>query len=95
MNLIVFTRYVRILETAPRFYLERSILLIGCLLGASNAQAYIDPGAGGILLQIILGGVAGTIVMGKIFWHRIVSFFGFQQVEKPEDAVSDEEEEKQ
>jgi len=95
MNLIVFTRYVRTLETAPRFYLERSILSIGCLLGASNAHAYIDPGAGGILLQIVLGGVAGTIVMGKIFWYRIVSFFGFQQVEKSEDAVSDEEEEKQ
>ncbi len=94
MKLIGCTRCDRALET-PRFYLERSILAIGCALGASNTHAYFDPGAGGILLQMVLGGVAGTIVMGKIFWYRILSFFGFQRVEKSEDSMSEEDKEEQ
>ncbi len=81
MNLIKLTRCVRALKTTPRFYLERSILSISGVLGTTEAYAYIDPGAGGILLQIILGGVAGAIVMGKLFWHRILGLFGWQRVE--------------
>ena len=36
---------------------------------------YVDPTTGGILLQIIFGGVAGIAVLLKLFWHRFVSFF--------------------
>ena len=31
---------------------------------------YIDPTAGGLVLQIIFGGVAGLAVGVKIFWHQ-------------------------
>ena len=39
------------------------------------AHAYIDPGSGSMLLQLLLGGVAGIILALKIFWRRILSFF--------------------
>ena len=32
---------------------------------------YVDPGAGSLLLQLILGGVAGALVSLKLFWRRI------------------------
>ncbi len=40
------------------------------------AQAYLDPGTGSIILQLILGGVAGVMVVMKLYWHRLLSFFG-------------------
>jgi hypothetical protein len=33
--------------------------------------AYIDPGAGGMLMQLLLGGVAGVLVVLRLFWDRI------------------------
>ena len=37
--------------------------------------AYIDPGVGSMILQIILGGFAGVAILGKLFWKNIKSFF--------------------
>lgn len=39
-----------------------------------RSQDYIDPGTGSMLLQVILGGVAGAAVAVKMFWHRIIAF---------------------
>jgi len=36
-----------------------------------EAQAYIDPGSGSVLLQLLLGGVAGVAVVAKLYWERI------------------------
>jgi hypothetical protein len=35
------------------------------------AHAYIDPGTGGMLLQLLLGGVAGALVIIKLYWYRL------------------------
>jgi hypothetical protein len=32
--------------------------------------AYLDPGAGSLILQALAGGVAGLVVFGKIYWGR-------------------------
>lgn len=48
--------------------------LFSCLIVLvleQSAYAYIDPGSGSMLLQIILGGIAGAIVAVKLFWHRM------------------------
>jgi hypothetical protein len=37
----------------------------------TTAHAYIDPGTGGMLLQLLLGGVAGGLVILKLYWHRL------------------------
>jgi len=34
--------------------------------------AYIDPGSGSLLLQIILGGVAAIGVTAKLTWRRLL-----------------------
>lgn len=38
--------------------------------------AYMDPGSGSLLLQLVLGGLAGAAVALKLFWSRIKEFFG-------------------
>ena len=40
------------------------------------AHAYLDPASGSMLLQMIVGGVAGLALAVKLFWHRILGFFG-------------------
>ena len=35
-----------------------------------DALAYIDPGSGSLLLQLILGGIAGLGVVAKLYWQR-------------------------
>ena len=42
---------------------------------SSPAYAYIDPGTGSMLLQLMLGGVAGLLVVGKLYFHKITSLF--------------------
>lgn len=37
--------------------------------------AYLDPGTGSMFLQLVLGGIAGVAVLGKLYWQRLVSFF--------------------
>lgn len=36
-----------------------------------EAHAYIDPGSGSVLLQLILGGIAGIGVVAKLYWGRV------------------------
>ena len=37
--------------------------------------AYLDPGGGSMLLQILLGGFAAVSVIGKLYWHKLTSVF--------------------
>ena len=53
------------------------IFILFSLTGVQPAHAYLDPGAGSMLLQILLGGIAGLAVFLKLFWHRILTFFGW------------------
>lgn len=39
------------------------------------ALAYLDPGTGSMVLQLLLGGIGGIIVIVKMYWERILMFF--------------------
>ena len=39
------------------------------------AHAYLDPGSGSMLLQLLLGGVTGVVVIVKLYWERVRSIF--------------------
>lgn len=42
---------------------------------AAPAHAYLDPGTGSMLLQLMLGGIAGLMVVGKLYLKRATDFF--------------------
>ncbi len=50
------------------------------------AHAYLDPASGSMLLQMIVGGVAGVALAVKLFWHRILGFFGGKPKSTDEDT---------
>jgi hypothetical protein len=39
-----------------------------------NLLAYLDPGSGSMILQIIAGGAAAVAVTAKLYWNRILKF---------------------
>ncbi len=49
----------------------------------------MDPGTGSMLLQLILGGVAGLFVIIRLFWHRILAVLGIRKDEAPAEPGSE------
>jgi len=62
--------------------LKLAVLCLGVLLFLTRpAHAYLDPGSGSMVLQLLLGGVAAVGVVIKLFWHRILNIFGIRKEE--------------
>lgn len=55
------------------------------LLICADAVAYLDPGTGSMMLQVILGGIAAVGVAVKLYWHRLRAALGMAKKEDPED----------
>ena len=71
-----------------------AVLLAGwwTMVIAHDAEAYIDPSAGGMLVQLLLAGTAGVAVLGKLYWTRIKRMFGAagEASSKPAQTDSDQ-----
>jgi len=50
-------------------------VLIAWLWLEAPVDAYLDPGSGSMLLQILLGGFAAVGVIGRLYWHRVTALF--------------------
>ena len=50
--------------------------------------AYLDPGSGSLFLQLLLGGIAGVAVLGKLLWQRILSALGIRSGSPQRNAAS-------
>ncbi|MDQ4081300.1 MAG: hypothetical protein M3123_00175 [Actinomycetota bacterium] len=50
--------------------------------------AYIDPGSGSMILQIILGGLAAAAVFLRVFWHRLLVTLRIRKPSEPEPRSS-------
>jgi len=54
--------------------LQKTIFLLIFILIA-NACAYLDPGTGSYVLQIVIAAIAGSFFAIKMSWHKIKSKF--------------------
>jgi hypothetical protein len=45
--------------------------------------AYIDPGSGSFILQVIVGTLLGASVAAKMYWHRLRGFVAGRFARKP------------
>jgi hypothetical protein len=48
-----------------------SLTIFWCFIPMDSAHAYLDPGSGSMLLQLLLGGVAGLAVVFKLYWAQL------------------------
>ena len=46
--------------------------------------AYLDPGSGSMMLQVIAGGLAAAAVTMKVYWRRMLVFL---RIKKPEEET--------
>lgn len=60
-----FTRLRRVLVIFVLFY----------LLFPRAAYAYIDPGTGSFLLQMLIAALVGTALSVKVFWNKVKNLF--------------------
>lgn len=61
--------------TARRFGAISATALAILVVWASPAQAYLDPGTGSMILQGIIGTIAGALVVLRIYWAKIKLVF--------------------
>jgi len=68
-----------------------SIVLTGLVanqLLVNVAYAYLDPGTGSALLQGVLAALAAIVVTAKLYWHRLLRFFGIRKTKiEPEQTT--------
>jgi hypothetical protein len=59
------------------------------VLAEARLQAYLDPGNGSMLVQLLLGGAAGLGVILKLSWLRLRAWFKLkppaERVVEPDD----------
>ena len=64
--------------------MRKPLLLVACvmwlmLFREQPVLGYLDPGSGSMLLQLLLGGVAGAAVIGRLYWQRLLALFSGRQ----------------
>jgi hypothetical protein len=60
---------------------------VATLFFTGPAWAYLDPGTGSMMLQLLLGGIAGAMVVGKLYWHRFRGFVTARFSGKPSEGA--------
>jgi multisubunit Na+/H+ antiporter MnhC subunit len=59
------------------------------LLSTNSAHAYLDPGTGSIILQAIVAGVASSLFVLKMYWHKFKSLIGLSSSASKADSEND------
>ena len=69
----------------PMARVALSLLLLS--LFPAQAQAYLDPGTGSIILQGIIAGIAVAWFTIKTYWYKLAALFGKKA---PENLLEDD-----
>jgi len=62
-------------------------LIIGLAAPPNHVRAYLDPGSGSILLQVLIAGLLASLLIIRSSWAKIKTFFNrlfSRDVDKPE-----------
>ena len=51
---------------------------------AIHILAYLDPGSGSMLVQLLVGGVAAAAVALKLYWYRLLRLLHLRKDDEPE-----------
>ena len=57
-------------------------LLLIFAFGSHSAHAYLDPGSGSFLFQIIIGGILSAMFAIKLYFRKIKNFFSKKNIQK-------------
>lgn len=71
--------------------LETAYLISNVSAFIRGQQAYLDPGSGSYLLQLLIAGLFGGLFVIRASWDRIRNFFRRRPTEEEEAATDDEQ----
>jgi len=56
--------------------IEKKIFLCGifCFFFPATCSAYIDPGTGSFIIQLLIAGFLGALYALKVFWRQVLGF---------------------
>ena len=57
------------------YYFVLSLVALATFVFPGTSHAYLDPGTGSFVFQMIIAGVVGGLFTIKTFWRKIISFF--------------------
>lgn len=66
------------------------LFLTFLFVAPSRAQAYLDPGTGSYVTQILIGFLAGSAYLLKVYWNQLKSFFSNKKNKKQDDSTENE-----
>jgi hypothetical protein len=52
--------------------------------------AYLDPGTGSMIIQLLLGGIAGAAIVLKLYWQRFLNLFKGKSLDSKPSESDDE-----
>jgi hypothetical protein len=52
----------------------------------TTVLAYLDPGSGSMILQVIAGGLAAVAVTAKLYWRKLLRFL---RIRKDDEEVAE------
>ena len=57
----------------------------------TSVLAYLDPGSGSMILQMLAGGLAAVAVVAKLYWGRLLKFLRIRkdEEESPSEKITD------
>ncbi len=73
----------------PSVMLHDALVNLIPLAAKTSPRAYLDPGSGSILLQLLVAGILGGLFAARAFWGRIKARLTRRPKEGQEDEVGD------
>jgi hypothetical protein len=65
------------------------VVFLGAFAISQPAWAYLDPVSGSMILQLVLGGLAGMLVVLKLYWRRFMNVvFGRRGFSKQNETLN-------
>lgn len=68
-------KHLRQHPARPRLCIAAFLMLVFVAVTVTPVHAYLDPGTGSFVLQMILGGVAGVALLVRIYWQKFLDLF--------------------
>jgi len=50
------------------------LVVLLCSVSTSVSYAYLDPGTGSYVFQLLIAGLLGLLFLLKVYWNRVKSF---------------------
>ena len=57
---------------------------LGLVTARPAAAQYLDPGAGSVVIQVIIAGVVGAAALVRFYWAKIASIFARGERKPPQ-----------